>query len=47
VLRDLGSTSGTYLNGTPLAGEHHLCAGNVVGLGPGVTFTVRVAAVGE
>ncbi len=44
MLRDLGSTSGTYLNGVPLTDEQPLSAGDVVGLGPGVTFTVRVAA---
>lgn len=43
LLRDLGSTSGTYLNGAPLTGEHALCPGDVVGLGPDVTFTVRDA----
>ncbi len=47
VLRDLGSASGTYLNCTQFAGEQRLRAGDVVGLGPGVTFTVRVATIGE
>jgi pSer/pThr/pTyr-binding forkhead associated (FHA) protein len=47
VLRDLGSTSGTYLNGAPLAGEQRLRPGDVVGLGPDVTFIVREAALRE
>ena len=44
LLRDLGSTSGTYLNGARLAGEQPLRAGDVVSLGAGVTFTVRRSA---
>lgn len=41
LLRDLGSTSGTYLNGTPLVGDQRLRSGDLIELGPGVTFTVR------
>ena len=44
LLRDLGSTTGTYVNGAPLTGDHPLQAGEVVGIGPAITFIVRDAA---
>lgn len=43
-LHDLGSTSGTYLNGVRLADEQRLRAGDLVSLGAGVTFTVKGSA---
>lgn len=41
LLRDLGSTAGTYLNGAPLVGEQALQPGDIVGIGPAVTFVVH------
>lgn len=40
-LRDVGSTGGTYVNSEPLAGEHALRDGDVIGLGAVVTLAVR------
>ena len=45
LLHDLGSTSGTYLNGTPLVGEQRLHPGDVIGLGSDVAFTARTKAL--
>lgn len=35
LLRDLGSTNGTWVNNTPLAGQHVLAPGDVIELGRG------------
>ena len=45
LLRDLGSTGGTYLNGARLVGDQPLRTGDVVSLGAGVTFTVKAERV--
>src|SRR5262245_61578199 len=45
VLRDLGSRNGTLINGTLLAGEHTLCAGDHLQIGP-VVFEVRFPGPG-
>jgi len=44
LLRDAGSTGGTYVNGEPLAGERTLRDGDVIGLGTVVTLAVRAEA---
>ncbi len=48
VIKDLGSTNGTFVNGMRLTGPHTLVNGNVIGLGDAVTLTyygVGTAAV--
>jgi predicted component of type VI protein secretion system len=42
VLRDTGSTSGTVVNGAPLAGEHRLRDGDVILIGSNAAFAVQV-----
>jgi len=48
VIKDLGSTNGTFVNGMRLTEPHTLVNGNVIGLGDAVTLTyygVGMAAV--
>ncbi len=41
AIEDLGSTNGTFVNGTDLVGTRALVPGDVIGLGEAVTLTVR------
>lgn len=42
VLRDNGSTSGTLVNGNPIAGEHRLRDGDTIAIGSNATFAVQI-----
>lgn len=44
ILRDRESTSGTLVNGEPIAGERRLRDGDVITIGNSATFAVRLAA---
>ncbi|MBN1177927.1 MAG: FHA domain-containing protein [Anaerolineae bacterium] len=46
VLEDLGSTNGTFVNGTRITAPHTLSNGDVVGLGDSVTFNYYSAGPG-
>jgi hypothetical protein len=46
VLRDLGSTNGTTVNGAVVAGAHRLSHGDEIGLGPEVTLRIRQVEAG-
>lgn len=41
ILRDLGSTNGTFVNGERIAGDHELRDGDVIGLGGGPQVVLR------
>ncbi len=47
ILRDNGSTTGTLVNGTPIAGEHVLRDGDIIGIGGNAAFAVRLRAAEE
>lgn len=47
ILRDNGSTTGTLVNGTPIAGEHVLRDGDIIGIGGNAAFAVRLRPAEE
>ena len=47
VLRDLGSTNGTFLNGERLAGDRPLCSGDEVRIGASVFLFQAVSESGD